>query len=60
MKQFELQTPISQLFNALKSQNLARELFQMGCSEQSNKTHNVKKNHFCDVITLELYLSKGN
>ena len=29
--------------------------FHRGCSEPSNKTHNFKKNHFCDVITLELY-----
>ena len=29
--------------------------FQIGCSEQSNKTHNFQKNHFCDIITLELY-----
>ena len=46
MKQFQLQTPISQL-----SQHV--NFFQVGCSEQSNKTHKFQKNHFCDVITLE-------
>ena len=41
IKQFELQTPISQLFNALKSHFCLRaNFFQRGCSEQSNKTHN--------------------
>ena len=30
------------------------ELFQIGCSEQANKTHNFRK-IICDVITLELY-----
>ena len=29
-------------------------LFQVGCSEQSNKTHNFRKIIFCDVIALEL------
>ena len=44
MKQFELQTPISQLFNALKSHIFLRvSIFQIGCSEQSNKTHNCRK-----------------
>ena len=52
MKQFELQTPISQLFNALKSQFLRVNFFQIDCSEQSNK---LKYIFFCDVITLELY-----
>ena len=53
MKKFELQKPISQLFNALKSQYFACELFS---DEQSNKTHKLfQKNHFCEVITLELY-----
>ena len=33
MKQFELQKPISQLFNALKSQFLSVNFFVIGCSE---------------------------
>ena len=37
MKQFELQTPISKLFNALKSQYFACELFQIGCSDNRIK-----------------------
>ena len=54
MKQFELQTPISQLFNALKSQYFACELFQIGCSEQLNKTHNFRK-IILVTSSLELY-----
>ena len=55
MKKFELQTPISQLFNALKSLFFLRVSFcQIGCSKQSNKTHNFRKIFFFDVITLEL------
>ena len=27
--------------------------FHMGCSKQSNKTYNFRKNYSCDVITLE-------
>ena len=42
MKQFELQKPISQLFNALKSHFLCVNFFQIGCSEQSNKPHNFR------------------
>ena len=53
MKQFELQTPISQLFNALKSHFLHVNFLQIGRSEQSNKTHNFRKIIF--VINLELY-----
>ena len=36
MKQFELQKPTSQLFNAVN-------FFQIGCSKQSNKTHYLRK-----------------
>ena len=43
MKQFELQIPISQLFNALTANILQVNLFQIGCSEQLNKTHNFRK-----------------
>ena len=59
MKQSELQTPISQLFNTpLKSLFfLLVNFFQIGCSEPSNKTHNFRS-HFCDVITLDLYCWK--
>ena len=49
MKQVELQKPIFQLFNALKSQFCLPSL-QIGCSEQMNKTHNFRKNHFCDLL----------
>ena len=46
MKQFELQKPISQLFNALKSHFLHVNFSQIGCSEQSNKTHTFRKKSF--------------
>ena len=56
MKQFGLRKPISQLFTPLNGQFFLHvSCFQIGCSEQSNKTYNVWKNQFCDVITLELY-----
>ena len=48
MKQFELQKPISLHVN----------FFQIGCSEQSNKTHDFRKIHFCDITTLELCRDK--
>ena len=51
MKQFELQTPISQLFNVLKILFLHVNFFQIGCSEQSNETHN-----FRQIIFVTLYL----
>ena len=53
MKQFR--KPKSQLFNALKRHFFVCELFSVGCFKQSNKTHNFRKYHFCDVITSELY-----
>ena len=46
MKQSELQTPISQQFDALKSPFLRVNFLQMGCSEQLNKTNNFRKNIF--------------
>ena len=56
MKQFELQEPIYQLFDALKSHFFACELFSdtVGCSEQSNKTIKKRKNIF---VTSSLYNS---
>ena len=61
MKQSELQTPISQLFNALKSHFFLHvNIFRIFCSEQLNKTHNFRKNHFCDVIILELYMASSD
>ena len=49
MKLFELQTPISRLKSLLF---LRVDFFQIGCSEQSNKTHNFRKS-----FTLEFYCS---
>ena len=47
MKQFELQKPIYfQLFNASKRYFFCVNFFQIGCSEQSNKTHNFRKIFF--------------
>ena len=58
MKQFELQKPISQLFNALKSHIFLHvKSFQIGCSKQSNKTHNFRKIIF---VTLELLWPPGH
>ena len=53
MKQFELQTPVSQLFSALKAQSFACELF----SDRLFRTieRNPLSHNFCDIITLELY-----
>ena len=43
MKQFELEKPISQLFNAIIANVLhVNFFFLVGCSEQSNKTHNFR------------------
>ena len=58
MKQFELQKPISQLFNALKRRYLHVNYFQIGCSKQLNKDHNFRKINFFDVIALERLLRK--
>ena len=55
MKQFELQTPISQLFNALKSQYFACELF----SEQSNKSI-ISEKMFLERPSLEQIDETGN
>lgn len=46
MKKFELQKLISRLFNVLNSQLFAVDFFQIGSSEQSNKTHEFQKNQF--------------
>ena len=43
MKQLELQKPISQLFNSLKSQFCVYEQFSDRCSEQLKKSHNFSK-----------------
>ena len=50
MKQFEVQKPISQLLANILRVNF----FQVGCSEQSNKTHNFRKIFF---LTSSLYNS---
>ena len=55
MEKLELQEPISQLLNALKSHFFACECFQIDGSEQLKKSHNFKQNHVCDVTTSELY-----
>ena len=51
MKQFELQNPISQLFNALKSHFLRVNFFQIGSSEQSNKTLNSRNINICKNVS---------
>ena len=63
MKQVELQTPISQLFNALKSHFFSVNFFQIGCSEQPNKTLNFRKiilwrHHFRTLLNF-VYSNKG-
>ena len=57
MKQFELQKPISQLFNALESQCFVCELFQVGCSERNQIKPIISEKSFCDV-TLELNVAR--
>ena len=59
MKQFELHKPISQLFNALKSHILRVNCFQIGWSEQMNKTHNFRKIIFVTSSLLEPYVMVG-
>ena len=65
MKHFGLQKLIFQLFNTLKSQFCACELFSdtAGCSKQLNKTHNFRKNHFCDhfgtLYCIQEYILQG-
>ena len=56
MEKSELQKPILQLFNALKSHFLYLNFFQIiGCSKQLKKSHDFSKIIFCDIITSELY-----
>ena len=55
MEQFELQKSISQLFSALK-RYLCVNLFKVGHSEELYKIHYFRKNMFCDIITLLLYV----
>ena len=55
MGKFELQTPVSQLLNVLKSQFFVCELYSNWLFQTVEKIPQFQHNHFCDVITAELY-----
>ena len=60
MEKFELQKPISQLLNGLKSQLFLRvNILQIGCSEQLKKSHNFTKIIFV-TSSSELYSEYKN
>ena len=55
MDKFELQKSVSQLLNALKSQLFACELFSDRLFQTNKKSPYFQPNHFCDIITSELF-----
>ena len=55
MGKFELQKPMSQLHNVLKSQFFVCELYSNKLFQTIEKIAQFQQNHFCNVITSELY-----